>query len=150
MKRHAANTGPGILAAIVVVLAISQAACGSVATPDRDGRTATGTVVGGIDPCEGTAPRHGPRYAAGTVRVAKLARLITGVTEVDAERAALISSKQMVGTATVAQNGLYRFRLAPGAYVLGVDSPHANLHPFVGFRVRAGAIAHIDIPNLCM
>lgn len=137
-----------LLAVVVAVGVISQAGCGTAATPDRDGRT--GAVVGGIDPCEGTAVRGGPRYAAGTVRVARLARLRSSLAGVEEERAALISSKQMVATATVAQNGLYRFRLSPGAYVLGaVFPPPGNAHPFIGFTVRAGAVEHVNIPNMC-
>jgi len=117
-------------------------AAGAPPTPDDKA-----VVVGGIAPCEGIPVHGGPRYAAGTVTVLK--GRVTWK-RIDGQSRRPVFPTHVVADARVATNGMYRFILAPGHYVLRARYQQpANVHPYVQVALKPGRVVHVDIPNIC-
>jgi hypothetical protein len=108
----------------------------------------TGTVTGGIIPCEALGIAGEPHYAAGTVTVleGQIHWRTTGPgTSVQVFPTTVVVTEQ-VGVDTS-----YDFTLRPGGYVLRARfAPPANVEPSVSVTVHAGQTEHIDIPNTCI
>ena len=108
----------------------------------------TGTVTGGIIPCEALGIAGEPHYAAGTVTVleGQIHWRTTGPgTSVQVFPTTVVVTEQ-VGVDTS-----YDFTLRPGGYVLRARfAPPANVEPSVSVTVHAGQTEHIDIPNMCI
>ncbi|HZU13931.1 MAG TPA: hypothetical protein VFB58_13905 [Chloroflexota bacterium] len=135
--------------AMTVALAVSLGACST--RPAGTGldlaMAPKGTVVGGIEPCEGPPIRHGPRYAAGTVTV--LAGRASWIHRRHQGRRWTFPHR-VVATTRVRRNQTYRFILPPGHYVLqGRYSPPGNIEPFTQVTVKAGHTVHANIPDIC-
>ena len=108
----------------------------------------TGTVTGGIIPCEALGIAGEPHYAAGTVTVleGQIHWRTTGPgTSVQVFPTTVVVTEQ-VGVDTS-----YDFTLRPGGYDLRARfAPPANVEPSVSVTVHAGQTEHIDIPNMCI
>ena len=108
----------------------------------------TGTVTGGIIPCEALGIAGEPHYAAGTVTVleGQIHWRTTGPgTSVQVLPTTVVVTEQ-VGVDTS-----YDFTLRPGDYVLRARfAPPANVESSVSVTVHAGQTEHIDIPNMCI
>jgi hypothetical protein len=107
-----------------------------------------GLVVGGVDPCNGLAiAPQTEQYAAATVTVREghISWVPAGPGSSTMVLPKVVSARQSVST-----NGLYRFSLAPGDYVLEAQfPPPANVTPVTTVTVKSGATAIVDIPNEC-
>jgi hypothetical protein len=108
----------------------------------------TGTVTGGIIPCEALGIAGEPHYAAGTVTV--LEGQIHWRTTGPGTSVQVLPSTVVV-TEQVGVDTSYDFTLRPGGYVLRARfAPPANVEPSVSVTVHAGQTEHIDIPNMCI
>ena len=95
----------------------------------------TGTVTGGIIPCEALGIAGEPHYAAGTVTV------LEG--QIHWRTTGPGTSVQVFPTTVVV--------LPAGDYLLRARfPPPANVEPSVSVTVHAGQTEHIDIPNMCI
>jgi hypothetical protein len=105
----------------------------------------TGTVVGGIPPCEGIgrSPFH---FVAGTV-----VALRGSITEQAVDEGIKVKLPHAeVALQTVGDNDLYRFTLSPGRYVLHVvRSRLASELPFVGVTIKARHTIHVNMDDPC-
>ena len=105
-------------------------------------------VTGGIAPCRGIPYPTDPKYAAGTVTA--LGGHPTWTT-VGPGVSAEIFPTDVAGRASVGVNGMYRFVLAPGHYVVVATFPApSNAQPFVEVAVRGGSTVEAGIPNMCI
>ena len=108
----------------------------------------TGTVTGGIIPCEALGIAGEPHYAAGTVTV--LEGQIHWRTTGPGTSVQVLPSTVVV-TEQVGVDTSYDFVLPSGDYVLRARFPApASIEPSVSVTVHAGQTEHIDIPNMCI
>ena len=131
-----------------VILYCPSAAVGSAGFVFTAAAPSTGTLTGGIDPCEGIPIPGGPKYAAGTVVV--LRGTVTWRTT-GPGTSALVLPTQVVASESVKVDQTYSFRLPPGSYVLVAHfPPPSNVTPFVSVTVTAGTSQSANIPNMCI
>jgi uncharacterized membrane protein len=93
-------------------------------------------------------PPGTPQYAAGVVEVLK-GQLAWRTTAPGTQQVVFPAS--VVAEQRVATNGLYRFVLSPGSYVLRAHYARpVNFTPFKEVVLTNGATVRADIPNMCM
>ncbi len=130
-----------------VILYCPSTAGGSAGLVFTAAAPSTGTVSGGIDPCESVSIPGGPRYAAGTVVVL---RGSINWRSTGPGTPALVLPTDVVASESVGVDKTYSFRLSPGNYVLVAHfPPPSNVTPFVSVTVTSGTIQPADIPNMC-
>ena len=106
-----------------------------------------GVLTGGVDPCLGLPPAPGGlTYAAASVTASRgvVTWVTTGPGTLQPVFPSSVAARQDVGP-----DGMYRFTLAPGRYVLRARFAAGNVEPFIGGTVTAGVVTRIDIPNEC-
>jgi hypothetical protein len=140
-------SGPPVWTGQSVILYCPSPATGPAGLILTAAAPPTGTVTGGIDPCEGVVIPGGPSYAGGTVVV------LQGSIEWQATgpgTSALVLPTHVVASQSVGVNQTYSFALPPGSYVLVAHfPPPANVAPFVSLTVTAGTAQSANIPNMC-
>lgn len=141
------DAAPPVWTGQSVILYCPSAAAGPAGLMLTAAGTPTGTVTGGIDPCEGIPVPGGPRYAAGTVVVLQgsIRWRATGP-----GTSALVLPTEVVARQAVRADRTYSFRLPAGKYVLVAHlPPPANVTPFVSVTVTPGTIQSANVPNMC-
>jgi hypothetical protein len=128
----------GAAAAMLVALSITAAA---ITPPLR------GVVSGGIRPCDALGNPDLPHYAAGTVTVLK--GQVTWQSGQGGPSYVDVLPTTVVAQETVPTNGMYRFDLQPGSYVLEA-APSGGYGPYTTVTVNAGDELVVDIPNTCI
>jgi len=128
----------GAAAALLVALSMTAAV---VAPPLR------GVVSGGIRPCDALGNPKLPHYAAGTVTVLK--GEVTWRSSPGTAEYVEVLPTTVVAQESVPSNGMYRFDLEPGRYVLEAAPPGAY-GPSAAVTVSAGDDLLVDIPNECI
>lgn len=126
----------GVAAALLVALSITAAA---VTPPLR------GVVSGGIRPCDALGRPDLPHYAAGTVTV--LEGQVTWRSSQGTPSYVDVLPTTVVAHESVPTDGMYRFDLDPGRYVLEA-APAGAYGPYA--TVSAGDDLLVDIPNVCI
>jgi hypothetical protein len=125
-------------AALLVALSITASA---VSPPLR------GLVSGGIRPCDALGSADLPHYASGTVTV--LEGQVTWRSSPGTPEYVDVLPTTVVAQESVPTNGMYRFDLAPGRYVLEA-APRGSYGPYATVTVNAGDDLPVDIPNECI
>ncbi len=128
----------GAGAALLVALSITA----SVVTPP-----VRGLVTGGIRPCDALGGAGLPHYASGTVTVLK--GVLTWRSNPGTSEYVDVLPTTVVAHESVSSNGMYRFDLAPGRYVLQA-APPGSYGPYAPVTVNAGDDLLVDIPNQCI
>jgi hypothetical protein len=128
----------GAGSAVLVALSITAAA---VTPPLR------GVVSGGIRPCDALGNPDLPHYAAGEVTVLK--GEVTWRNGEGSRSQVDVLPAAVVTQVSLSANGMYRFDLEPGRYVLEAAPPGAY-GPHTAVTVSAGDDLQADIPNVCI
>lgn len=128
----------GAAAAVLIALSITAAA---VTPPVR------GAVSGGIRPCDALGRTDLPHYTAGTVTVLK--GQVTWRSSQGTQSLVEVLPTAVVAQESIPVNGMYRFDLEPGRYVLEAAPPGAD-GPYASVTVSAGDDLLVDIPNDCI
>ncbi|MGH7765757.1 MAG: hypothetical protein ACREOM_15200 [Candidatus Dormibacteraceae bacterium] len=128
----------GAAAAALIAISLTAAA---VIPPNR------GIVSGGIRPCSALDNPNLEHYAGGTVTVLEGQvkwRSVPGTSDT-----ADVLPSRAVARENVPTNGLFRFELDPGVYVLEA-APPGDFGAYTTASVGAGDDLLVDIPNGCI
>lgn len=128
----------GAAAALLVALSITAA----VVTPPL-----RGVVSGGIRPCDALGNTNLPHYAAGIVTVLK--GQVTWRSSQGEPNYVGVLPTTVVVQERIPTDGMYRFDLDPGRYVLEA-APPGSYGPYSTVTVNAGDDLLVDIPNTCI
>ncbi|HKV88149.1 MAG TPA: hypothetical protein VJT78_09145 [Candidatus Dormibacteraeota bacterium] len=131
----------GLLASAVAVF-VSVALTAAVVTPPH-----RGVVTGGIMACRALDNPGQPHYVAGTVIVLRgdvTWRAVGPAASVD------VLPTAVAGRQTVSADGMYRFDLDAGHYVLLDAARPGDYGPYATVTVGAGEDLLVDIPNSCI
>ena len=128
----------GAAAALLVALSITAVA---ITPPLR------GVVSGGIKSCDALGNPDLPHYAAGSVTVLK--GQVTWRSSQGTPTYVDVLPSTVVAQEGIPTNGMYRFDLEPGSYVLEA-APPGSYGPYSTVRISAGDDVVVDIPNTCI
>jgi hypothetical protein len=129
----------GAAAALLVALSITAA----IVTPPL-----RGVVSGGIRPCDALGNTNLPHYAAGTVTVLK-GQVTWRSSQGEPNYVDVLPTTVVVQGKSIPTNGMYRFDLDPGRYVLEA-APPGSYGPYSTVTLNAGDDLLVDIPNTCI